>query len=213
MTYAHNMAFPLTLLTTWLLASHIGWRERAGLFIGWGIMIFALLFTLTRGVWLAYVIVLGVLAVLKGGRTALAVCVGIVLLGGALLVSSPGVRERAAYMFDLDTNLPRSQIWQANLDMIQERPLLGWGYGNYKRFRDSFYQRYPKADTTAHAHNNFLQMWVDGGLLGLSAFLFLFWSILKQGWRAYQQLPPEAEPLRTLALGERSVFFAFCLAG
>jgi O-antigen ligase len=187
-TYAHNLSFPLTMLTVWFVAQKLTWSKRASLFAGWGCMVFALLFSLTRGVWLAYLIVLGGLAVVKGARSALTIAAGIVLLGAALLVSSPGVRERAAYMFDINTNLPRSQIWLANLDMIKERPLLGWGYGNYKRFRDPYYQRHPQVDTTAHAHNNFLQMWVDIGLVGLTAFLWLFWSILSRGWRAYQQL-------------------------
>jgi O-antigen ligase len=149
----------------------------------------------------------------KGGRIALTIAIGVALLGGAVLVSSPGVRERAAYMFDVDANLPRSQIWLANFAMIQERPLLGWGYGNYKRFRDPYYQRYPQADTTAHAHNNFLQLWVDIGLVGLAAFVWLFWSILLHGWRAYQQLPPEAEPLRALALGGTLSIVSFLLGG
>ena len=97
--------------------------------------------------------------------------------------------------------------------MIKERPLLGWGYGNYKRFRDVYYQRYPEVDTTAHAHNNLLQMWVDGGVIGLGAFLFLFWSILKLGWLAYQRLPAEDEPLRSLTLGGFLSIIGFLVGG
>lgn len=212
-TYAHNLSFPLTILTVWLVEPGASWRKRLVLFVGWGCLIFALLFSLTRGVWLAYLVVLGALAVAKGGRTALAIAVGIVLLGSALFVSSPGVWERAVHTFDINTNLPRSQIWLANIDMIKERPLFGWGYGNYKRFRDSYYQRYPQADTTAHAHNNFLQMGVDVGLIGLAAFVWVFWSILVRGWRAYQRLRREAEPLRTLTLGGVLSIIGFLFGG
>lgn len=212
-TYAHNLLFPLTMLTVWLAEPSATWRQRAMLFVGWGCLVFALLFSLTRGVWLAYLFVLGLLAVVKGGRTALGVAVGVVLLGVALLVSNPGVRERAAQVFDLNVNWPRSQIWLANIDMIKERPLLGWGYGNYKRFRDAYYQRHPQANTTAHAHNNFLQMWVDIGLVGLAAFLWLFWSILSRGWRAYRRLPPDAEHLQTIALGATLGIVGFLVGG
>ena len=97
--------------------------------------------------------------------------------------------------------------------MIKERPLLGWGYGNYKKFRDPYYQRYPEADTTAHAHNNFLQIWVDGGLLGVGAFVYLFWVILRKGWQAYRLLPAEAEPLRSIALGGVLSVVGFLLSG
>jgi O-antigen ligase len=212
-TYAHNMLFPLTLLTTRLLASHGERREQLGLLLGWAVMVLALLFTLTRGVWIAYLIVLLVLAAIKGGRVALAVGGAVALIGLTLMFTNDGVWERARYSFDLRANLARSQIWQANLDMIKDRPLLGWGYGNYKRFRDAYYQRYPDVDTTAHAHNNFLQMAVDAGLVGLAAFVFLFWSILRMGWRAYQRLPSETEPLRILALAGTLSIGGFLLGG
>src|SRR5262245_1748654 len=74
MTYAHNLCFPLTLLTTRLFAPDLHWRERLLWGGGWGLMVFALLFSLTRGVWLAYLVVLGALGMVKGGR-------GIVIVG------------------------------------------------------------------------------------------------------------------------------------
>jgi O-antigen ligase len=212
-TYAHNMLFPLTLLTVRLLTLPMVWRERLVLLAGWGVMVLALLFSLTRGVWVAYLVVLLALGGIKGRKTTLAVGGVIVLMGVALALASPGVWERAKYAFDLRTNFGRSQIWQANVDMIKERPLLGWGYGNYKRFRDEFYRRYPQVDTTAHAHNNFLQMWVDGGLLGLGAFGFLFWSIIRKGWRAYRRLPVEAEQPRALVLGGALSIVGFLVGG
>lgn len=212
-TYAHNLLFPLTLLTVRLLTPQMAWRERLELFVGWGVMMLALLFSLTRGVWIAYLIVLLILGGIKGGKTALAIGGFVVLIGAALALTSPGVWERAKYAFDAQTNFARSLIWQANLDMIKERPLLGWGYGNYKRFRDDFYKRYPEVDTTAHAHNNFLQMWVDGGVIGLIAFVLLFWAILRKGWRAYQRLPVEEDSLRTLALGGTLGIVGFLIGG
>ncbi len=212
-TYAHSLAFPLTFLTVRLFVSDVRWRERLLLLGGWGLMIFALLFSLTRGVWLAYLGVLGVFAVVKGGRAALAVGVCGVLLALFLLSAGLGVRERVTQTFDLKANVGRSQIWLANLDMIKERPWFGWGYGNYRKFREPYYQRYPQANTTAHAHNNFLQMWVDGGLLGLGAFLFLCWVILRAGWQAYALAPMEAEPVRNLALGATLGVLSFFLGG
>jgi O-antigen ligase len=212
-TYAHNMLFPLTLLTTWLVALPRGWRERLGAFAGWLVMVLALIFSLTRGVWIAYFIVVVALGIIKGGRALLTVSLGLILLGGFLFLFNPGVRERATHAFDLKTNLPRSLIWQANIDMAMDRPLLGWGYGNYKRFREPYYQRYPEVDTDAHAHNNLLQMWVDGGVVSFAAFLFLFWSILKRGWVAYRRLPPEADFLRIIVLGGTLSIVGFFIAG
>ena len=212
-TYAHSVAFPLTFLTVRLFAPDLRWKERLLWLGGWGLMIFALLFSLTRGVWLAYLVVLGVLGVVKGGRAVFAVGACGVLLSLFLLGAGSGVRERVTQIFDFKANVGRSQIWQANLDMIKDRPWFGWGYGNYRKFRDPYYQRYPEADTTAHAHNNFLQLWVDGGLIGLAAFLFLCWVILRAGWQTYSLAPVEAEPVRSLALGGTLGVLGFLLGG
>ncbi len=212
-TYAHNVSFPLIFLTVRLFASDLRWREKLVLLGGWGLVVLALLFSLTRGVWLAYVMVLGVLGVVKGGKTSLALGVCAVLLALSLVVAGSGVRERVTQVLDFKVNIGRSQIWQANLDMVKERPLLGWGYGNYRKFRGPYYQRYSGADTTAHAHNNFLQLWVDAGLLGLTAFLWLCWVILRSGWQAYRLFPPSAEPLRSLTLGGVLSMLGFLLGG
>jgi putative inorganic carbon (hco3(-)) transporter len=212
-TFAHNLLFPLTVVTVWLSGTGIALRQRLWLGLGWGLMVFALLFSLTRGVWLAYLAVLVLLGVIRGGRTLVGVTGGAIVLAGFLMTAGAGVQERLWSTFDFVQNLPRSQIWQANLDMIKTRPLLGWGYGNYRKFRDPFYAQHPEANHTGHAHNTFLQIAVDSGLLGLAAFLFFFWSLLRVGWMTYQHLPPEAEPLRSFILGALLSIVGFLVGG
>ena len=95
--------------------------------------------------------------------------------------------------------------------MARERPLLGWGYGNYKTFRQSFYDRYPDADTTAHAHNDFLQTQVDAGIVGLAAFVALFVVVLRRGWRGYRGVV--AEPARSTTLAALLAIVGFLVGG
>jgi len=212
-SYAHNLLFPLSIMTAWVFSPSLSWKQRLALGCGWAAMIFALLFSLTRGVWVAYVIVLVLLGVVRGGKVLAGVLGGVVLLSGLLLSAGPGVRERAWKAFDLKENLGRSQIWLANLDMVKDRPLFGWGYGNYRKFREPYYQRYPEANHSGHAHNSFLQIAVDSGLVGLTAFLAFFVVLLRTGWQAYQRLPPTAEPLRSFALGAWLSIIGFLIGG
>lgn len=211
-TYAHNLLFPLAFATAWLGTARPRWR-RLALFAAWVAMVLALVFSFTRGVWLAFAVVVLMAGAARGYRHAL---VAAALLGGLvlLLVSlGPAVQRRARSSFDVAANLGRSQIWGANFDMIVQRPLLGWGYGNYKRFRTPFYARHPSADTTAHAHNDFLQVWVDSGLVGLAAFLYVFWVVVADGWRTYRRLPSVAEPLKSLVLGGTLAVIGFLVGG
>ena len=198
-TYAHALLFPLCLITAWGLSPGLLSRQRLLLGVGWVCMLLALFFSLTRGVWVAYGVVLVLYGLVRGRRAVLAVVGGVAVCALLFVGAGQGVRERGLSIFDVEANIGRSQIWLANMDMIKERPLTGWGFGNYKQFRAAFYQRYPRADTDAHAHNNFLQMWVDAGLLGLAAFLFLVGSIIMAGWRAYAG--QRTEPLKSLTLG------------
>jgi O-antigen ligase len=154
--------------------------------------------------------VLVLLAMLRRGRTVLGVAAGALLLSVFLLSAGTGVWHRFVSTFNPVANISRSFIWQANVDMARERPLLGWGYGNYKKFRDSYYQRYSQANTSAHAHNNFLQMWVEAGLFGLAAFLGLFVVILRKGWQTYRHAQ---EPTKTLALGLVLAVVGFLIGG
>ena len=212
-SYAHNLLFPLSIMTTWVSSPSLSWKHRFALGCGWAVMIFALLFSLTRGVWVAYVIVLVLLGVVRGGKALVGVMGGMILLGGLLLSAGLGVRERAWKAFDLKENLGRSQIWLANLDMVKDRPFFGWGYGNYRKFREPYYQRYPEANHSGHAHNSFLQIWVESGLVGLTAFLAFFVVLLRTGWQAYRLLPPTAEPLRSFALGAWLSIIGFLIGG
>jgi len=209
-TYAHNLCFSLTLLTARLFAPDLSGRARVPWGVGWGLMILALLFSWTRGVWLAYLLVLLLLGFANGGKGVFAASVCGALIALSLVLATAGMRERVQHVFALED---RRQIWLANVDMIKERPWFGWGYGNYKQFREPYYARYPAAVTHAHAHNNFLQVWVDGGLPALLAFLLLLAKILSIGWQAYQALPPECEPVRSLTLGSLFSIVGFLAGG
>jgi O-antigen ligase len=211
-TYAHNLLFPLTFATV-LLSSAMSWRRCVPLLAGWCVMLLALVFSFTRGVWVAFAIVLAIIGAVRGRRRGLAVAVALGAFVLAVASLGPAVRQRALSTFDIAANLGRSQIWRANVDMITERPLLGWGYGNYKRFRTPFYARYPSADRTSHAHNDFLQVWVDSGVVGLSAFLYVFWVVVRDGWRTYRQLPAAVEPLRSVVLGGVLAVVGFLVGG
>ena len=214
LTYAHNLLFPLALATA---AAGQGSQTRRLLHVlGLLLLTAALALSLTRGVWVAYAGVL-LLAGLYGGRRArLGTAVGVVVCGLLFVTAVGGFQERMRTFFDLQAfgNVGRQQIWRANWDMVKERPLTGWGYGNYKQFRGPFYERYPQypqADRYSHAHNNFLQVWVDTGLLGLAAFGILVWTILRRGWRA--ATTQHDEPLRSLSWGVWLGLVGFLIGG
>jgi len=84
----------------------------------------------------------------------------------------------------------RVVMWQNTVELIRARPVLGYGLGGMEpayaahiKDRASGW----KAIVTTDPHNQFLAAWVEGGLAGLLAFLFLLVSAARQpappAWR------------------------------
>jgi exopolysaccharide production protein ExoQ len=112
--------------------------------------------------------------------------IALVLIGGSVGVLLIDNGETILEAFGRDLTLTgRTDLWAAALDKIWERPWLGYGYGAFWRGWSS-----ESADVwnvvrwqAPHSHNGFLDLWLDLGLLGLSAFAL---SFLGTCWRAVQ---------------------------
>lgn len=77
------------------------------------------------------------------------------------------------------TSIQRLEYWKAGLKMIENHPVLGVGYFNFRAIyaeRDSNKLFYGKAQLP---HNIFIQVGTDAGLVGLGIFLILIYRNLK----------------------------------
>jgi O-antigen ligase len=76
------------------------------------------------------------------------------------------------------TTRARFAMWKIALSGFRERPLVGWGRENYSiTFNTHFDPSFDKANVSEgwedRTHNIFLEELVNGGILGLAAYLFL----------------------------------------
>ena len=73
----------------------------------------------------------------------------------------------------------RLAIWKNTVEMIKEKPVLGYGLGNHKIFYPLFYRKaviekiYSEESQLENVHNDFLQAWSELGVIGL---LILGWA-------------------------------------
>lgn len=76
----------------------------------------------------------------------------------------------------------RTQIWSVTLEVIKNNPLFGAGIG-------AFGVAYTKYDTNSglerveQAHNDYLQVLADAGLVGLIIGVFFLFLLFKTGWK------------------------------
>lgn len=158
----------------------------------------ALLGTLTRSAWLAF---------LAGSSLVLAVrqrrilVVAIVLLAGGLAFGPGEIRDRVGSIFDpaYETNAGRISLWKSGLAVVRDHPWTGVGLADHF----ALIERYRRSDATFHAghfHNNLVQVAACSGLLGLAAYLALMLTIAGLLLRAARRQPGGGRALVGLAV-------------
>jgi O-antigen ligase len=95
----------------------------------------------------------------------------------------------------LSTSEVRSSVgerlygWRAAIDMIAQRPLLGWGEQGVAYLFDTiqYNQAHYEALNFGHLHNLYLEITLQYGLLGLTAYLYILTWFIKNAWFAWKR--------------------------
>jgi O-antigen ligase len=202
LTYAHMLVLPLG----FALAAPGRWLRLAGV----PLIALAIVFSTARGAWLAAgVMALALVLAARRAVASFAVLAGVVLVAAAL---SPGFRDQVMPgLTRADWNAGRIAIYAANLEIVHDHPVLGLGFGTYQRAARPYYDRHPRADRRSHAHNNFLQVAAEAGLVGLAAFTLVFATALRFGAEAVVRSRDVAA--RATALGGCLALVGFLAGG
>jgi len=97
--------------------------------------------------------------------------------------------------------------WQAAQGMLSDHPLLGVGIGNYVPVYPAYALPGWK-DPLGHAHNYYLNIAAEAGLVGLSAYVLFLAACFQQGWSATRS---ETGWQQSVALGVLGVLTAFAV--
>lgn len=88
-------------------------------------------------------------------------------------------------------NVERLAHWQAALNMAQANPWLGVGFGNYEIAYPTYNLLYWRL-ALGHAHNYYLNVFAEAGMIGLASYLALWGCVIALTWRARRQPDPLA---------------------
>lgn len=187
MTFSGFLLVCDLLLLTRLLGDPVGSRGRWGW--RWAALVsinVALLGSYTRGAWVALVVAVTVLVLVRAPKLILAYLpVGVLIV---LLAPVPLVR-RMISIGDLQdpSNYDRLCMLEAGLNMVAERPLFGLGPEMVER-RYPIYRppSAPRFDIP-HLHNSFLQLAAERGLPALLAYLAMTAASLGFMLRQYRK--------------------------
>lgn len=143
-----------------------------------------LVFNATRGAWLAVAIVSAVLLIyyMFKSKRNLAVSIIFVALISVVLVNNPKFMHRLDTIDDFDkyqSNTERILIWQSAWNMFKDHPILGVGLGQYtENYQQKYISPQAKEPKLGHAHNNFMQMLAENGIVGFAGFVIMFGYII-----------------------------------
>jgi len=206
LTYAHAMLFPLA----WAAALAV--RGSVAGIVAAPLLVVAIVFSTARGAWLAALAGGTILAMVARRRATLLMLGALAAAACLAFALAPDLRRQATEMFaTTGENAARIEIYRANLDIVHERPIFGVGFGRYQRAAPPYYVAHPEADRHSHAHNDYLQIAAEAGLVGLAAFSLLYATALRKGWAAIRRAAtPE---VWAVAVGAWIATWAFLVGG
>ena len=143
-----------------------------------------LLYTLSRTSWLAALPMLLTLILLSPRRLIVIVAVGgAILLGSAVFPKQ--VLDRYDYTFHAPEARGEFRVGSARFDTSTSARVESWGYG----IRGWLKRPLLGYGVTGFAFMDaqYVRVLVEGGLLGLAAFLWLLWRILRTAWDTYRR--------------------------
>lgn len=203
-----------------------------------GFIVVAILMTGTRAalaaMWLQLLVVLPVIAWRCRGRLAwaawtprlrglaAATFMGTVLALGLIPSGNPKIVEEGHGSSPLLRGFTRTQsigprdaslnlrlvMWRDTLRAIQARPLAGLGAGAWESEIPLYQEAGEQLETDYYAHNEFLQMMAEYGLVGWLFLLLLTAYLLNAAWRSWRGTTPADDEERAL----RAVLLSSLLA-
>ena len=181
-------AAALTILLAVVLWPRIGrWRGAALVALALALGGSCLSLSDNRGSLLGLTVALAVFAL--GRQRMLAVGLSVIVVSVVLWMAAAldlpdsllGLVSRSGRISEVTTLTGRTEIWRAVWVMIQNAPLLGYGYASSREviplgFQGAF------GWTTTSAHNLWLQAWLTTGALGLVLVLAAQAAWLREAW-------------------------------
>jgi hypothetical protein len=149
-----------------------------------------ILLSQSRGAWIAIFSACTIVLFMYRRRKAVVFLILLVTLTGTVISFSDTLRQRVVSIVtslytenEQGSTGGRLEIWKGSLALFKEKPILGVGYGdfrkNIKRLVDE--KKLKDVSYIVHAHNIFFQVLATRGITGFIILLSLFTSLIIWG--------------------------------
>ena len=137
----------------------------------------------SRGSWLFSMIMVPIVSLPYILKRFIYVVVVLAALGGVVWGFSTQPQYVARFESITNTttdgsNLGRFDVWTSSINMFKDHPVTGVGIGQWRTIYEASYRLPTENQHLYHAHNNFIQLLGEVGLLGLLGVLIFYGSII-----------------------------------
>ena len=137
----------------------------------------------SRGSWLFSMIMVPIVSLPYILKRFIYVVVVLAALGGVVWGFSTQPQYVARFESITNTttdgsNLGRFDVWTSSINMFKDHPVTGVGIGQWRTIYEVSYRLPTENQHLYHAHNNFIQLLGEVGLLGLLGVLIFYGSII-----------------------------------
>lgn len=133
-------------------------------------------------------------------RAGLALALVLALFGGAVLFGGEAALSRLVGTVNSDDpTTGRAHFWSVTVDIIRANPVLGTGLGSY----GLAYTQYDSRNglyRLEQAHNDYLQVTADAGIIGVGLALFFIIALFRMGFARRETEDPFRRGVATGAL-------------
>lgn len=168
--------------------------------------LFCMLLTFSRGAWLGLAVSILIIFIFKKEKAYM-----LSLFAGAALLALPEydaviARTNMEFLAADTSGIFRLHLWDTAVKIFSDNPLWGAGIGSYGHLLQAQYGYY-----ISHAHNFYLQMLAETGIIGLTAFLGYLCITMYVSYRLYRS--SRSRRARSLALGTMAGFVGLLVHG
>lgn len=186
--------------------------KKLSMFVIAGLIAVSIILTFSRPAGLAFYLSLLFLGIFKKDKKIISILLTLLLI--LPFIAPKNIKDWAQYVdynpIVFMCNYDRISIYRNTLNMIKHNPVLGVGISTF----DKNYYKYKlpepegaKTGMSMYAHNNFLHMAGEIGLVGLAVFLWLLYRLFSYCHYLYKNLEDKFTKLLSLCLTTSLIAF------
>ncbi len=177
----------LILLLPMIAANGIGeknWWRKPGYILAFAVGAACLIYTWARGAWLGFLFAAVIFLLMWNRRTMGVLLAGVLALPVAVPFLPESIVSRFSSIGDLtDTSTNyRVYIWRGSTNMLKDYWLTGIGVGEQAFDKIYPYYSFAGIEKAPHAHNLFLQLFIEVGVFGFLVFVAMLLCLFQSGF-------------------------------